>query len=433
MKLRYTLLLMLTLLASLPMVAQQKSKKVQQLEQQRKEAIKAIEKTDKELSRVKNDKNKKQQEAALLKKKVAQRQELVVALDNEIKELSSDIDSLARQEQVLRTEEEERKAAYEHSVLALQKRKSSTDRMLFVLSASAFDEAIRRMRFVSQYANAHKRAAQELKETRTALEHTRQAIEVNRKSKSQLLVQREQEKAQLEKERKQRIGEVTQLQGQEKDLQQQRKKQQQQVAALNRKIEQQIAAEIAEAERKAREEEERRKRLAEGKDKTTTGKEPAPEERKAATKGGYPMTAEERRLGGSFAQNKGNLPAPVNNNYRIIGTFGVQQHNELSRVQTNNNGIDLEVPQGTSARAVFEGKVTSVFVIEGNKAAIIIRHGNYLTVYSNITGVTVRKGQQVKAHQVLGKVAIDSFSNKAILNFQVWHERSKQNPQAWIR
>ena len=406
MKLRYTLLLMLTLLASLPMVAQQKSKKVQQLEQQRKEAIKAIEKTDKELSRVKNDKNKKQQEVALLKKKVAQRQELVVALDNEIKELSSDIDSLARQEQVLRTEEEERKAAYERSVLALQKRKSSTDRMLFVLSASAFDEAIRRMRFVSQYANAHKRAAQELKETRTALEHTRQAIEVNRKSKSQLLVQREQEKAQLEKE---------------------------QVAALNRKIEQQIAAEIAETERKAREEEERRKRLAEGKDKTTAGKEPAPEERKAATKGGYPMTAEERRLGGSFAQNKGNLPAPVNNNYRIIGSFGVQQHNELSRVQTNNNGIDLEVPQGTSARAVFEGKVTSVFVIEGNKAAIIIRHGNYLTVYSNITGVTVRKGQQVKAHQVLGKVAIDSFSNKAILNFQVWHERSKQNPQAWIR
>ena len=433
MKLRYTLLLMLTLLASLPMVAQQKSKKVQQLEQQRKEVIKAIEKTDRELSRVKNDKNKKQQEAALLKKKVAQRQELVVALDNEIKELSSDIDSLARQEQVLRTEEEERKAAYERSVLALQKRNSSTDRMLFVLSASAFDEAIRRMRFVSQYANAHKRAAQELKETRTALEHTRQAIEVNRKSKSQLLVQREQEKDQLEKERKQRIGEVTQLQGQEKDLQQQRKKQQQQVAALNRKIEQQIAAEIAEAERKAREEEERRKRLAEGKDKTATGKEPVPEERKAATKGGYPMTAEERRLGGSFAQNKGNLPAPVNNNYRIIGTFGVQQHNELSRVQTNNNGIDLEVPQGTSARAVFEGKVTSVFVIEGNKAAIIIRHGNYLTVYSNITGVTVRKGQQVKAHQVLGKVAIDSFSNKAILNFQVWHERSKQNPQAWIR
>ena len=432
MKLRYTLLLMLTLLASLPMVAQQKSKKVQQLEQQRKEAIKAIEKTDKELSRIKNDKNKKQQEAALLKKKVAQRQELVKALDNEIKELSGDIDSLARQEQELRTQEEERKAAYERSVLALQKRKNSTDRMLFVLSASAFDEAIRRMRFVSQYANAHKRAAQELKETRTALEHTRQAIEVNRKSKSQLLVQREQEKAQLEKERKQRIGEVTQLQGQEKDLQQQRKKQQQQVAALNRKIEQQIAAEIAEAERKAREEEERRKRLAEGKD-TATGKEPLPEERKAATKGGYPMTAEERRLGGSFAQNKGNLPAPVNNNYRIIGTFGVQQHNELSRVQTNNNGIDLEVPQGTSARAVFEGKVTSVFVIEGNKAAIIIRHGNYLTVYSNITGVTVRKGQEVKAHQILGKVAIDSFSNKAILNFQVWHERSKQNPQAWIR
>lgn len=433
MKLRYILLLTLTLLATLPAAAQQKSKKVQRLEQQRKEAIKAIEKTEQELSRVKNDKNKKQQEAALLKKKVAQRQELVTALDAEIKGLDGDIDSLAHKEQDLQTQEDQRKAAYERSVLALQRRKSSTDRMLFILSASAFDEAIRRMRFVSQYATGHKHAAQALKETRTALEQTRKSIEVSRQSKSQLLVQREREKAQLEKDRKQRTGEVAQLQGQEKNLQKQRKQQQQQVAALNRKIEQQIAAEIAEAERKAREEEERRKRLVEGKDKTNTTKDPAKEERKAATKGGYPMTAEERRLGGSFAQNKGNLPAPVNNNYRIIGTFGVQQHNELSRVQTNNNGIDLEVPQGTSARAVFEGKVTSVFVIEGNKAAIIIRHGNYLTVYSNITGVMVRKGQQVKAHQLLGKVALDSFSNKAILNFQVWHERSKQNPQAWIR
>lgn len=434
MQYRYiVILLMLSMFPYLGM-AQQKSKKVQRLEQQRKEVIKAIEKTEAELNRVKQDKNKKQQEASLLKKKVAQRQELVLALDAEIKGLDGDIDSLARQETSLKSEENLRKAAYERSVLALQRRKNSTDRMLFVLSAKAFDEAIRRMKFVSQYANAHKRAATALRETRIALELTRQSIEVNRQSKSQLLVEREREKAQLEKERKQRAGEVVQLQGQEKNLQQQRAKQQQQVAALNRKIEQQIAAEIAEAERKAREEEERRKRAATGnKEGGTSTEVPAKEERKAATKGGYPMTAEERRLGGSFAQNKGNLPAPVNNNYRIVGTFGVQQHNELSRIQTNNNGIDLEVPQGTSARAVFEGKVTSVFVIEGNKAAIIIRHGNYLTVYSNITGVTVRKGQQVKAHQVLGKVAIDSFSNKAILNFQVWHERTKQNPQAWIR
>lgn len=416
-------------LSTLTLSAQTKSKKVQNLERQRKAAMEEVQKTSKELNKVSRDKSKKQQEANLLKKKVVQRKKVINLLDEEIKELNGDIDSLQKQETHLKSEEELRKEAYARSVVALQQRRSITDPMLFVLSSQAFDQAVRRMRFVSQYALAHQEASAKLKETRVALEQTRISIEANRNSKSSLLVQREKECNLLQQEQKQRLTEVQQLQGKEKDLKARQRKQQQQVAALNKKIEQQIAFEIAEAERKAREERERREREAAARG----GKLPATEERKAVTKGGYPMTAEERKLGGSFAQNKGNLPAPVNNNYRIIGHFGVQQHNQLSKVQTNNNGIDLEVPNGTSARAVFEGVVTSVFVIEGDKVAVIVRHGNYLTVYSNITNVVVKKGQRVKAHQPLGRVAVDSFSNKAVLNFQVWHERTKQNPSSWIR
>lgn len=416
-------------LSTLTLSAQTKSKKVQNLERQRKAAMEEVQKTSKELNKVSRDKSKKQQEANLLKKKVVQRKKVINLLDAEIKELNGDIDSLQKQETHLKSEEELRKEAYARSVVALQQRRSITDPMLFVLSSQAFDQAVRRMRFVSQYALAHQEASAKLKETRVALEQTRISIEANRNSKSSLLVQREKECNLLQQEQKQRLTEVQQLQGKEKDLKARQRKQQQQVAALNKKIEQQIAFEIAEAERKAREERERREREAAARGE----KLPATEERKAVTKGGYPMTAEERKLGGSFAQNRGNLPAPVNNNYRIIGHFGVQQHNQLSKVQTNNNGIDLEVPNGTSARAVFEGVVTSVFVIEGDKVAVIVRHGNYLTVYSNITNVVVKKGQRVKAHQPLGRVAVDSFSNKAVLNFQVWHERTKQNPSSWIR
>lgn len=425
----YIFLAMILALSSITLSAQTKSKKVQNLERQRKAAMEEIQKTNKELNKISKDKSKKQKEVNLLKKKVGQRQKVINLLDAEIKALNGDIDSLQRQEKYLKGEEELRKEAYARSVVALQHRKSTTDPMLFVLSSEAFDQAVRRMRFVSQYALAHQQASAQLKETRLALEQTRFSIEANRNNKSTLLVQREKECNLLQQEQKQRISEVQQLQGKEKDLKALRRKQQQQIATLNKKIEQQIAFEIAEAERKAREEQERRAREAAARG----GKAPIVEERKAATKGGYPMTAEERKLGGSFAQNKGNLPAPVNNNYQIVGRFGVQQHNQLSKVQTNNNGIDLEVPNGTSARAVFDGVVTSVFVIEGAKVAVIIRHGNYLTVYSNITNVVVKKGQKVKAHQPLGRVAVDSFSNKAILNFQVWHERTKQNPSSWIR
>lgn len=417
------------MLSPLALSAQTKSKKVQNLERQRKAAMEEVEKTNKELRKVSSDKSKKQKEVNLLKQKVVQRQKVIKLLDAEIKELDGDIDSLQRQEAHLKSEEHLRKEAYARSVVALRYRKATTDPMLFVLSAEAFDQAVRRMRFVSQYALAHQEASQQLKATRLALEQTRFSIEANRNSKSTLLVQREKERKLLEQERQQRSSEVQQLQGKEKDLKAQKRKQQQQVAALNKKIEQQIAFEIAEAERKAREERERKAREAAARGE----KVPEAEERKAVTKGGYPMTAEERKLGGSFAQNRGNLPVPVNNNYRIVGQFGVQQHDQLSKVQTNNNGIDLEVPNGTSARAVFEGVVTSVFVIEGSKVAVIIRHGNYLTVYSNITNVVVKKGQRVKAHQPLGRVAVDNFSNKAILNFQVWHERNKQNPASWIR
>lgn len=428
-RLLYTLLIIFLSLSTLSLSAQNKSKKVLNLEKQRKEAMEETNKINQELKKIRNDKTKKQKEASLLKKRVAQRQKMVQLLDAEIKALDTDIDSLVKKEQLLKSEEEQCKEAYARSVVALQQRKSTTDQVLFVLSAKAFDEALRRMRFVGQYAVAHQQAAEDLRNTRTALEHTRSSIEENRNTKSHLLIEREKERNTLEQEQKQKTSEVVQLQSKEKDLKTQQRKYQEQMAALDRKIKQQIALEIAEAERKAREENERKARKAAAKGE----KLPKSEERKAATKGGYPMTAEERKLGGSFAQNKGNLPAPVNNNYRIIGTFGEHTHREVSTVKSNNVGIDLEVPPGTSARAVFEGVVSCVLVTGGSNVAVMIRHGNYISIYSDITNVVVKKGQRVKAHQPLGRVAKDAFSNKTILKFQIWHEQTKLDPALWIR
>ena len=407
--LSFLLLLVLT-----PALAQQKSKAVQNLEKQRKAALEAVKKTETELNKTRQDRTKKQSEVKLLRRKEAQQKKVVNLLDQEIKTYNKEIDSLARTAIDLQGQEEEKKKAYERSVVAVQKRKNSTNSFLFILSSKDFDQALRRVRFISQYATAHERAAEALRETRKKIENTKDHLLQTKKNKSDLLVVREREYNKLSKMRKKAGTEVANLRGQEKKLQQQKKKYQQRAASLNRKIEQQIAKEIEENERKARE-----------------ASKKGGVERKAATKGGYEMTAEERKLSGSFASNRGNLLVPVNGPYTIVSHFGVQRHKLASKVQTNNSGVDLSVPPGTKVRAVFDGTVSSVFVVSGYNNSIIIRHGNYLTVYANVTNLQVKKGQRVTTGQTLGTVA--TSDGNTILHFQLWHERTKQNPELWIR
>ncbi len=407
--LSFLLLLVLT-----PALAQQKSKAVQNLEKQRKAALEAVKKTETELNKTRQDRTKKQSEVKLLRRKEAQQKKVVNLLDQEIKTYNKEIDSLARTAIDLQGQEEEKKKAYERSVVAVQKRKNSTNGFLFVLSSKDFDQALRRVRFISQYATAHERAAEALRETRKKIENTKDHLLQTKKNKSDLLVVREREYNKLSKMRKKAGTEVANLKGQEKKLQQQKKKYQQRAASLNKKIEQQIAKEIEENERKARE-----------------ASKKGGVERKAATKGGYEMTAEERKLSGSFASNRGNLLVPVNGPYTIVSHFGVQRHKLASKVQTNNSGVDLSVPPGTKVRAVFDGTVSSVFVVSGYNNSIIIRHGNYLTVYANVTNLQVKKGQRVTTGQTLGTVA--TSDGNTILHFQLWHERTKQNPELWIR
>lgn len=395
-------------------MGQQKSKAVKNLERQRKEALEEVQKTEKQLKNVKRDRSKKQKEEKLLRQKEEQQKKVLNILSAEIKVLTKEIDSLENVAETLRKQEVYHRNNYEKSVVLLQQRKNSTDKLLFVLASKDFDQVLRRIRFISEYASAHERAAKELLTTRTKIEETQNTINANKIDKDKLLSLRENERKKLAQQRKVKGEEVASLKGEEKKLQQQKKKFQQRADALNRKIEEQIAKEIEEAERKARE-------------AAKKGKEP----RKAKTKGGYAMTAEERQLSGSFASNKGNLLMPVSGSYTIISHFGVQQHKQAAKVQTNNSGIDISVPQGTKARAVFEGTVSSVFVLSGYNNSIIIRHGNYLTVYSNLKDIQVKKGQKVKSGQSLGTIA--TSDGNTVLHFQLWHERTKQNPELWIR
>jgi len=144
------------------------------------------------------------------------------------------------------------------------------------------------------------------------------------------------------------------------------------------------------------------------------------------------LTPEQKLVGDNFVQNKKRLPWPVERGV-ITEHFGINQHPVLTNVQTNNNGVSITTEAGAKVRAIFNGEVSRVFGITGGNTAVIIRHGKYLSVYSNLREVTVKKGDKISTKQTIGTVYTDADDdNKSILKFQIWLENQKLNPEDWI-
>ena len=455
------LLLASSLLALTPEAAAQgrKSKTLQRLEQERKQLLRSIEASDKKLQQLRRDTRNEEQTLRTVKEQVEQRRQVVAVLGNEVSGLQARIDTLSGHIGRLHRREGALLLRYRAALVQLQRINTHIDPVLFVLSSQNPAEARERQRFLSRYSKAVREASVALRTTRTEIEATKAEVGRTHSEKEQLLSLREAEKKKLEAEEQQRAAQVKDLQGKQQVLAQDLSKQKQKAEDLDRKIQAQVEAEIVAAQRRAaelqrRREEARRRRQSQrtqptpppstgrsGRGKGTTPPPPPPppaddepEERHAATPGGYAMDANERALASSFAQNKGRLPAPIRGSYSILRTFGVHQHSEHNRVQVNSSGVDFGVNGDSRAYAVFSGVVSRVFVIPGYGTAVILRHGNYLTVYANLSSVAVSTGSRVSTGQSIGSVgASPDGSSGRLLHFQLWHERTKLNPLAWIK
>ncbi len=409
----------------------QNSAAVKQLEQQRKEALAEIEMTNQLLQETTTTARNSLNRLNLLSRQVMSRRKVIQLLNQEMRTIDTQINALRREVTGLEKELDVKRENYGKSVQSLYKRQNSQDKLLFILSAETFSQSLRRMRYLREYADWQKRQASEIVVKQEALAVKQEELDKVRSEKEALLDQRKEENQKLIGEESTQKKEVQQLNKRQRELQAQLKKKQQQAAALNKQIERQIADEIARAEEAAR--------TAREKTAATTGKktdpktEPAVEERKADSKGGYAMTKAEKQLSDNFASNRGKLPFPMNGRYTIVGTFGEQQHQELKYVRTNSSGIDIQTTPGTEARAVFNGEVTRVFVVPGYNNSVIVRHGNYLTVYSNISQVFVKVGDKVTTRQALGRIYSDTENgNETILHFQLWKEKAKLDPMPWL-
>jgi len=409
-------LLIYLLFGALSLSAQQ-SIRVRELEKQRLATMAAIEETNQLLKENTLTASNALNRLNLLVQQINSRKKIIQLLNQEISSLDDDIDFKETQTQSLEKELEAKKQLYAASIRKMYLHKNNIDNLLFILSSQSFTQSFHRIMYLKAYSGWQKKQAEDITGKQNTINEERTLLIARRNEKLNLLNERQSEEKQLAKEEENKKSEVQALEKNKKNLQNDLAKKEKQANALNRQIEKIIAEEVLKSEQAAK-----------------AAKSKSEENRTAEVKGGYQMTQSERTLSSSFAENKGKLPFPLKGNFKIVGYFGIHQHKELSKITTNNNGIDIETTPGNEAKAIFNGVVSRVFTLPGYINSIILRHGNYLTLYCNLEQVYIKQGDTVKTGQAIGKIYTDNEKgNSTLLHFEIWKEQTKLDPLLWIK
>jgi len=370
------------------------------LQKKKADAAKEIEYTSKLLNEAEKNERISVNRLRLLNNRINQRNLLISSIKSEIDVYQDFINDNTEVVEMMNNDLQKIRDEYARLIRSAYRHKNTDDLIMFLLSSDNFNQAYRRFLYMKRYTEYRQKQAETIATLQAVLNEQVSKLEQQQKVKQQLVNETQQETKQLAGEKSQQSSIVQKLQKQQRSLRQKLNQQ--------RRIEQQLEREIeriiAEEARKNRE----------------AG---APE---------YALTPEQKLVSDNFEQNKRRLPWPVERGV-ITEHFGIHQHPVLKTVQIRNNGINIATEAGAKVRAVFNGEVSRVFGITGGNTAVIIRHGKYLTVYSNLREVTVKKGDKVKTKQDIGTVFTDiDDGNKSILKFQIWRENQKLDPEDWI-
>lgn len=382
---------------------------------------------------------------ALLTGQIEERRKYINTIESDVHILTSEIASLQKQLNKLQRDLKDKKQKYEISVQYMYRNKSVQEKLMFIFSAENLSQTYRRMRYVQEYANFQRLQGMEIERKQKQIAAKKREVEQTKNAKQNLLKQGEAEKIKLEIQEKERQTLLANLQKKQKGIQNEIRKKKRSAEQLNAQIDRLIEIEI-EKTRKRAEEEARRKAAAEAaakaaaakkaENKTTGGvtrsksTEKNEDTRKAAPVEKFSLNNEDRQLSGSFERNRGILPVPITGPYVIVSHYGQYAVDGLRNVKLDNKGIDIKGKPGAQARAVFDGEVSAIFQYNGLNN-ILVRHGNYISVYCNLSSVSVSKGSKVNTRTVLGTIHTDSSGN-TVLHFQLRKETAKLNPELWL-
>lgn len=426
------------LAGTVPALAQSSKKKKQKvsekskLEQQKKRLVNDIAATGKLLKETEKKHDAALHRAGLLSTKIQQRNALIATYATEVELLDTRITENRREINRLETNLEALKGSYKKMVFYAYKNRESADQLLYILAAENMNTAFRRFNYFKQVSEFRKLKAEKIKTVREGITQATLQLETDRNEKHTLLSAETNQRKQLESEKKEQETIAVQLKGKEAELRKKIEKNERERLNLEARIKKIIEAEI-EAERKRAEEKARKAAAAKPASKpATSGSSGGSSTAKPPAEKPVVMTVtpETRAVSNSFEGNRGVLPWPVEKG-AISSNFGTHAHPVLKNVTVKNDGIDISAPSGSDARAVYGGTVSGVFPVEGYGNVIIIRHGEYLTVYSNLSQVYVARDQKVKAKDRLGKIETND-TGKSVMNFQIRKGSAILNPSGWL-
>lgn len=418
-----------------PLLAQS-NKLIKELESKRGALQKQIAESETLLNTTKKDVGSQLNGLAALTGQIEERKRYILTINNDVESIERELTSLERQLARLQRDLKDKKQKYDSSVQYLYKNRSIEEKLMFIFSAKSLAQTYRRLRYVREYATYQRLQGEEVLKKQEQVNHKRAELRQVKAAKEGLLKEREEEKLKLEAQEKEKKTLVANLQKKQRGLQNELSKKRREANQLNARIDRLIAEEIEKARKRAAEEARReaaaRKKAAEKTEKTSTASATTKPKPNAAPLDPFSMSKADRELSGNFASNRGKLPMPITGAYIITSHYGQYSVEGLRNVKLDNKGIDIQGKPGAQARAIFNGKVAAVFKLNG-LFNILIRHGNYISVYCNLSSASVKQGDEVTTKQSIGTIFSDGADGgRTVLHFQLRKEKEKLNPEPWL-
>jgi len=340
-----------------------------------------------------------------LKDKIKTRERLITSITNESNELGNEI--YLNQLEINQNNRDLKalKKEYAEMIFKSYKSKSQNSRVMFLLSSENFYQGYKRFQYMKQYTSFRKKQGEKIQQKTIELQVLIDTLRIKKELKQHLLTEKKEEQLVVEKEKKERENLLKKVKKKESKYKKQIRKFQKEEARIDALIDKAIRTAIAASNKKS-----------------------SSKSSKAAE---FTLTAEAKILASKFTSNKGKLPWPVEKGY-VSTYYGSQPHPIEKSLTIKSNGVRITTNKGSKARAVFEGTVLQVQVMSGNRKAVLIQHGNYITVYKNLENVSVRNGDKVKTKQIIGTIFTDKITDKTILGFVLSNNAKTENPRNWI-
>jgi septal ring factor EnvC (AmiA/AmiB activator) len=391
----------------------------EQLEERKAKIQLEIQEKEQLLQSVKSKEKSIVTQLLIQKEKIGLKEKLIKTTEKQTKLLSNDIYTNQLKINQLNRDLDQLRKDYAEMIVKSYKSRSEQSRAMFLLSSQNFLQAYKRAQYMKQYASYRKMQGEEIKGKTNQLVVYNNKIGAQKNEKEKLIVENEKEKQQLVKEKQEQEKIANQIKKEKGKITAEIKKKQQETKKIDAQIQKLIREAIAAANKKTA------AANAKTNPKTTAAEKKAIE---SSTK--IVLTPEGKLVSDNFKANKGRLPWPVEKGAISLG-YGDQPHPVFKTLIVHNSGVEISTESGSNARAVFSGEVTQVQLITPLKKAVIVKHGDFFTIYQNLSSVNVQVGDKVSAKQSLGKIRTDG-EGKTILKFMVSQNTTYFNPTSWL-